>query len=46
MNMLSIIIPTEKTDTSNEFSKIMHLATCKVEAYSISSQDQTADVKR
>ena len=36
---------TEKTDSSDEFSVIMHLAICKAEAYSITSQKQTADIE-
>lgn len=47
VRILSIIIrATEKTDASDDFSDIMHLTICKAEAYSITSQKDTADIKR
>jgi hypothetical protein len=47
MRILSIItLATEKPDTSNEFHDILHMAICKVEAYTVSFQEQKVVMKR
>ena len=41
-----ITIATEKPATTNEFNNILHMALGKIEAYSVSFQEQKVDIKR